>query len=125
MGLCKQFWESERDRVVQVEREREREVVLFDVSRSYEELLERIKIERVDDYELLPYDENNTAVVNDDSIDNYIKYLPVHRIEMLIVANSDNKEMIKCLIETNNNTDGDRTRITYVDRLCGRNNNVA
>ena len=58
--------------------------------------------------------------MNDDNVDNYIENLPVHRIGILIAADSDNKEMIKSLIATDNNTDGDRTRITDVDRLYGR-----
>ena len=74
---------------------------------------------RVNKIKNLPYDENSTAVVNDDNVDNYIEYLPVHRSGILIAADSDDKEMIKCLIATNNNTDSDSIRITDVDRLYG------
>ena len=53
---------------------REREIELFDVSRSYEELLERINSERVNKIKNLPCCENSAAM--DDNIDNYIEYLP-------------------------------------------------
>ena len=59
----------------------------------------------------------NGAAIDDDNVDNYIEYLPVHRRGILIVDDSENKERIKCLRVTDNNTDGDKTRITDVDRL--------
>ena len=98
---------------------REREVEWFKLNGSYKELLERINSERVNKIKNLPCCENSAAM-DDDNVDNYIEYLPVHRMGILIAADSDSKEMVKCLIETDNNTDDDKTRITDGDRLYDR-----
>ena len=72
---------------------------------------------RVDDYiEFLPYDVV-AAAIDDDYVDNSVDNLSVHRRGILIVDDSENKKRVKCLRVTDNNTDGDKTRITDVDRL--------
>ena len=45
--------------------------MLFEVNRSYKELIERINRERVNYRKNLPCVEMSTAVVNDDYIDEY------------------------------------------------------
>ena len=97
---------------------RERERGLFDVSRSCTELLKRMRVERANKIKNVPCCENS-AEMGDDNVDNYSEYLPVHRIGILIAADSDNKDMRKCLSVTKI-TDSDRTRITDVDRLYDR-----
>ena len=68
---------------------------------------------RVDDnIEFLPYDVVGAAI-DDDNVDN----LPVHRRGILIVDDSENKERVKCLRVTDNNTDGDKSSITDLDRI--------
>ena len=91
-------------------------MVLLDVIRSYEELLEKIKRERISNIVDLPCCENGTAIDNDNG-DSYIECLPVHRRGILIIDDSENKERLKCLRVADNNTDGNKTRINEVDRL--------
>ena len=72
---------------------------------------------RVDDnIEFLHYDVVGAAI-DDDNVDNSVDNLRVHRCGILIVDDSENKERVKCLRATDNNTDGDKTRITDLDRL--------
>ena len=95
---------------------RERNIELSEVSRNYKELGERMRTERVSNIVDLPGCENSAAV-DDDNVDSYIECLSVHRRGILIVDDSENKERIKCVKVTDNNTDGDKTRINDVDRL--------
>ena len=106
----------ERIRDIELFTLREREMLLFDVIRSYKELLEIISRERISNVVDLPCYENG-AEINEDNIDNYIESLPIHRRGILIVDDSENKERLKCLRVTDNSTDGDKTRINYVDGL--------
>ena len=58
---------------------------MFEVSRSYKELRERVNSERVDDYiEFLPCDVVGAAI-DDDNVDNYIDDLPVYKMGSLVV----------------------------------------
>ena len=57
----------------------------------------------------------NSATIGDDNGDNYIEYLPVRRMGILIPADLGSKEIIKCFIETDKNTKRDWTKITNVD----------
>ena len=80
----------------------DRKIELFEVSRSYKELRQRLKSERVkDDIEYLPCDV--TSAANDDKFDD-IEYLPCG--ETGIAADDNNDEIIIYLIVTNH-TKGD------------------
>ena len=91
--------------------EREGEIVLFEVSMSYKELMERVKSERVNDYiEFLPYD-----VVSAARGDNNVDNISVYKMGLLVVDDYYNEEIIKDLIVTDN-TKGELT-IPNVDRF--------
>ena len=53
--------------------------MLFNVIRSYKELLEKINRERISNIVDLPCYENGVAIDDDDNGDSYIECLPVHR----------------------------------------------
>ena len=90
-------------------------MVLFDVIRSYEELLKRINSERVNKIKNLPCGEMSTAVVNDNYIDVEDIHLPVRRINVLVTADYYDDNSRNYLMETNNNTEWDWTKNTNVD----------
>ena len=79
---CQDEWFCER--VIELFTFREREIILFDVVRSYEELLEKIEREKVSNIVDLPCYEDS-AEINDDNVDNYIECLPVFRRGVLVV----------------------------------------
>ena len=93
---------------------REREIILFDVVRSYEELLEKIKREKVSNIVDLPCYEDNTERNNNN--DDYIECLPELRRGVLVV-NDFEIERLKYSRVISNNTDGDTTKINDVDRF--------
>ena len=97
--------------------ESERVIELYKLNRGYKELIEMLNSKRVNKIKNLPCDENNTAVGNDDNVDNYSECVPGYRTGVLIAADDDDEEMIKYLIGTYNNNKGDRTKITNVDRF--------
>ena len=73
---------SDRERVKWGERELygDGEIKLFEISRNYKELVERLDIERVDNYiEILPCVETDAAAV-DDNVDDNITYLTLTEI---------------------------------------------
>ena len=76
---------------------------MFEVNRAYNELVERLHIDRVSDIKYLPCEIVSAA--NDDKIDD-IDYLPC--VETGIAADDNNDEIIIDLIVTNY-TQGDLT----------------
>ena len=76
---------------------REREI--FKINRGYEELVERLDIERIDYSKCLPCDV--TSAVNDDYTDNN-KHLPGDKMGVLVTDDDNNGENITYLVMTNN-----------------------
>ena len=108
-------WES--GRIIHIEREREREIILFDVGRSYEELIEKIKRERISIIVDVPCYEDSAEISRpNNNVDNYIECLPVLRRGVFVVDDSE-IERLKYLGVIDNNTDGDKTKINDLDRV--------
>ena len=66
---------------------------MFEISRNYKELVERLDIERADDYiEFLPYDVIGAAV-NDNNVvnDEVITYLDVYKRQELAVTSQGHR----------------------------------
>ena len=86
-------------------------IEVFEVSRSYKELRDRMNNERVDDYiEFLPGD-----VVSAARGVNNVDDLPIYKMGLLVIDDYYTKEIIKDLIITDN-TKGELT-IPNVDRI--------
>ena len=80
---------------------------LFNVKKGYREF-----VERINNINYLPY-EGNSAVVNDNYIDNDDKHLPVVRISALVADDYSNESTN--YLNVTENTNGDLTKNTDVD----------
>ena len=97
------------DRVVELFTLREREINLYDVIRSYEELRERLKFEKIDDMKDLPCAVHVDDYFDDPTVDD--EHLPCDVVDIV----DEYDEMTYMGIT--NNIKGDWTKITNADKV--------